>query len=128
MGGTHVKTMLEEATRKAAECARNSARDFSGVFANEDLSQQVLQHFRAFVLGKIENDDRIDRAAATVQDKAHAVMDGLDLSNRKASEPAREDLIRAIDNLERSILQFGIGNSMADALGFAVAGQRIADD
>ncbi|WP_288586632.1 hypothetical protein [uncultured Methylobacterium sp.] len=125
--------------REAAAGARAIARAYPEGCSAEALPWAVVKRFDEDVRGHVERDPRIedgrDRvliAAVTLaeaapgkasSDKASSDKDAPD----EADAPAREALVKAINDLEWVTVSRGIANRAAAALGYGEAGTRLRD-
>ncbi|MGY2048301.1 hypothetical protein [Methylobacterium sp. JK268] len=111
--------------REAATAARQHARAHPGLLAPDDLPWAVIRAFDDGVRGRVERDPRIedarDRVLITAVDFAQTPPE----TEPERVDPARDRLLDAIDDLERTVLRRGIVNRQAAALGYGEAGQRL---
>ncbi|SEO52037.1 hypothetical protein SAMN04487843_10231 [Methylobacterium sp. ap11] len=115
--------------REAAAGARAIARAYPEGCSAEALPWAVVKRFDEDVRGHVERDPRIedgrDRvliAAVTLAEAAFGKA-----APDEADAPAREALVKAINDLEWVTVSRGIANRAAAALGYGEAGTRLRD-
>ncbi|MFE1602382.1 hypothetical protein [Methylobacterium sp. ID0610] len=116
---------LTSLIREAAAAARERAVTHPGVLEPDALPWAVIRAWDADVRGHVERDPRIedarDRVLTTAVDFAETPPD----TEPERVGPARDRLLAAIDDLERTTLRLGIVNRRAAALGYGEAGRRL---
>lgn len=116
---------LVELVREAAAQARLVARGYPSGCGADALPWTVIRRFDDDVRGNVERDPRIEDARDGVLIAAVNLAEAR--PDEEAEMPERERLVKAINDLEWTVLSRGIANRAAAALGYGEAGGRLRD-
>ena len=116
---------LVELVREAASQARLVARGYPAGCSADALPWTIIRLFDDDVRGNVERDPRIEDARDGVLIAAVNLAEAR--PGEEAEVPERERLVKAINDLEWTLVSRGIANRAAAISGYGEAGQRLRD-